>query len=121
MSWLQELGREIRKERLKANLTQEQLAEKLSVKREQLSNYENGKSAPAVNIVTEIAEALGVELTVRGFKITSVGAKKKEDAPVPEQLTLQFGTEHKFRAASVSLTPAEEGQSLMLKVTLLRS
>jgi transcriptional regulator with XRE-family HTH domain len=122
MSWLRELGDQIRSKRLKAGLTQEGLARKLSVTREQLSNYENGKSAPSVNIVTEIAEALGVELVVRGYKITAADVRPSiPPVPKPEQLTLTFGTEHKFRAASVSLTPTTEDDSITLKVTFSRS
>lgn len=122
MSWLLELGSQIRLERRKAGFTQEALAQKLSVTREQLSNYENGKSAPSVNIVTEIAEALGVELVVRGYKIAPADVTPvPRAAPKPEQLTLAFGTEHRFGAASVSLTPATEGDSITLKVTLVRT
>jgi transcriptional regulator with XRE-family HTH domain len=122
MQWLKELGAQIRTARLNAGLTQEALARKLSVTREQLSNYENGKSAPSVNIVTEIAEALRVELVVRGYKIISADVKPSvPPVPKPEQLTLAFGAEHKFRAASVSLTPATQGNSITLKVVLSRS
>src|SRR5436309_284641 len=58
MTWLDELGVQIRTARENSDLTQQELAKSLRIWRAQLSNYETGKSAPTVNVATEIAEAL---------------------------------------------------------------
>lgn len=51
--------REIRKEH---NMTQEELAEKIGVKRSVISKYETGSIAPPLNQLQKISEALSVEV-----------------------------------------------------------
>lgn len=46
-----------------ANLTQDELAEKLSVTRQTVSSWETGRSEPDLASLQALAEALGVELT----------------------------------------------------------
>ena len=55
------LGENIRFYRHKANMTQNQLAEKLELTWEMVSRYERGSSSP-VNRIDAIAEALGVDV-----------------------------------------------------------
>ena len=48
---------ELRKE---SGLTQMELARKLNVKQNTISNWENGKSKPDIIMTTKLAEVLGV-------------------------------------------------------------
>ena len=58
------IGKNIRKLRTAAGLTQDQLAERLFVTRQTVSNWERGTSRPDVDQLEAIAGALGTEMTV---------------------------------------------------------
>ncbi len=121
MNWLRDLGIQIRTARETARLSQEELAEKLSVTRGQLSNYENGKCHPGVNVVTEIAEALDVEFIVRGYCITRNTVRQPSAEPVPEQLCFEFGKERRFPAATVTIQPSRDSIVITTIVSQLAS
>ena len=54
------LGDELRQARLKANLTQEQLAFEAELDRTYISHLENGHKSPTVEVLFRIAAALGI-------------------------------------------------------------
>ena len=94
-------------------MSQEGLSAKVSARfsitRAQISNIERGKSAPAVNIVTEIAEALGTEFLIGGCRIGKCIRQVTGPLTVmPRQLSLEFDVEHKFDSASLKLTSMHE-------------
>jgi transcriptional regulator with XRE-family HTH domain len=107
MTWLQELGNQIRAARQKAELTQGELSKSLSVSRGQLSNYENGKCPPNVNVVTEIAEALDTDFYIRGYRIGRNGISQAPPM-ISEQLCFEFGLEHRFPASTVTIKPSKD-------------
>ncbi len=53
------IGKSIAKRRLAANLTQDQVAEKLGIGYEAVSRIERGKSIPTVIRLVELAEVFG--------------------------------------------------------------
>ncbi len=55
------VGRNIRTVRTRAGVTQDQLAEKLFVSRQTISNYETGRSQPDLDMLVKLAEALGTD------------------------------------------------------------
>ena len=59
---MRDIGKNIKELRQLKNLTQDQLAEKLFVTRQTVSNYETGKSRPDVDMLTRIAETLDADL-----------------------------------------------------------
>lgn len=63
----EEIGKKIRILRKTRGLTQEQLADKLNIKRATISNYEIGRRSPHIKELEEISEALGVNLEYFGF------------------------------------------------------
>jgi transcriptional regulator with XRE-family HTH domain len=63
----EEIGKKIKILRKTRGLTQEQLAEKLNIKRATISNYEIGRRSPHIKELEAIAEALGVNLEYFGF------------------------------------------------------
>jgi transcriptional regulator with XRE-family HTH domain len=108
MTWIEELGKQIRDAREKSGLSQVQLAKSLSVSRPQLSNYENGKSPANFNVVAEIAEALNTEFVVGGCVI------KKRDPLLdkkltPKQLCLEFDVDHVFESTDLRIRPSSSG------------
>ena len=63
----EEIGKKIKILRKTRGLTQQQLADKLRVKRATISNYEIGRRSPHIKELEDIAEALGVNLEYFGF------------------------------------------------------
>lgn len=49
--------------RLKKEMTQDELAERLHVVRQTVSSWETGKTEPGIDTLMEIAEALSVDIT----------------------------------------------------------
>lgn len=64
---LVEVGHLIRETRLKANLTQQELAEKLGVSPATISKYENQGHTVSIGTLSRIAQALELDLLV-GFQ-----------------------------------------------------
>lgn len=54
------VGEAIKKARLKQNLTQEELGEKVGVKRSQICKLENGKSSITLSTMSRVFQALGI-------------------------------------------------------------
>lgn len=52
------IGMNIKKARIQEDLSQESLAEKLHVTRQTVSNWENGKSNPDIEMILQISEVL---------------------------------------------------------------
>ena len=119
MTWQQELGQQIRDARRRAGRTQKELAVHLSVSREQLSNYENGKSAPAVNVVAEIAAALDTQFEIAGCKIAKDDLKRASAPPPEQQLCFAYDTEHRF--TGTTLTIHRGPKSIIIKAVVSRS
>jgi transcriptional regulator with XRE-family HTH domain len=63
----EEIGKKIKILRKTRGLTQQQLADKLKVKRATISNYEIGRRSPHIKELEDISEALGVNLEYFGF------------------------------------------------------
>lgn len=54
------VGEAIKKARLKQNLTQEELGERVGVKRAQICKLENGKSSITLSTMARVFKALGI-------------------------------------------------------------
>ena len=61
---MRDIGKNIRSLREGKNLTQDQLAEKLFVTRQTVSNYETGRSRPDIDMLLKIAEVLDVDIHI---------------------------------------------------------
>ena len=59
-----ELGKQIRKYRIEGNLSQEELADKVFVSRQTISNWENDKNYPDINSLVLMSEVFHVSLDV---------------------------------------------------------
>lgn len=88
----EEIGKKIKILRKTRGLTQEQLADKLRVKRATISNYEIGRRSPHIKELEDIAAALGVGLEyfgVGGSAAVDLVARAKvlfeSDAPAEEK------------------------------------
>ena len=58
---MRDIGKNIKDLRILAKLTQEELAGKLFVTRQTVSNYENGKSRPDVDMIVKIGQILNAD------------------------------------------------------------
>lgn len=59
---MRDIGKNIKDLRQARNMTQEELAEKLFVTRQTVSNYETGKSRPDIDMLLKIAEVLDTDI-----------------------------------------------------------
>lgn len=69
-----DVGKNIKKIRKEKNLTQDELAKRLHCTRQTVSNYENGKSEPGIDLLIEIAGVLEVQINDLIY-----GPKKREN------------------------------------------
>lgn len=59
---MRDIGKNIRQLRMKRNMTQDELAERLFVTRQTVSNYETGKSRPDVEMLVKISEVMDTDI-----------------------------------------------------------
>jgi transcriptional regulator with XRE-family HTH domain len=66
-----EIGKQIFEARIRKGLTQEQLAEKISLKRTSITNIEKGKQQLLVHMLIKIAKELDVDVNILIPKISN--------------------------------------------------
>ena len=59
---MRDIGKNIKNFRLQNNMSQEEMAEKLFVTRQTISNYETGKSRPDIDTLVRIADIYGTDV-----------------------------------------------------------
>lgn len=59
---MRDIGKNIKDLRIRKKLTQDELAEKLFVTRQTVSNYETGKSRPDIDMLMQIAEVMDADI-----------------------------------------------------------
>lgn len=77
-----QIGKNIRDLRNEKSMTQDQLAETLHVTRQAVSNWENGKTEPGIDTLTQIAELfdVSIERVLYGQKKSKVHVSVKNSA-----------------------------------------
>ena len=75
---MRDIGKNIKTLRTKKNMTQDELAEKLFVTRQTVSNYETGRSRPDVDMLAKIAEVLETDANTVIYGLQVQPDKKKE-------------------------------------------
>lgn len=59
---MRQIGKNIKKHRMEKGMTQDQLAEKLNVTRQAVSNWENGKTQPNIETLTALGKHFGISV-----------------------------------------------------------
>ncbi len=72
------IAKNIRLLRTAQNMTQDQLAERLHVTRQTVSNYETGKSQPDIDTIVRLAEALQADPNTLIYGIPKLPNRKRE-------------------------------------------
>lgn len=75
---MRDIGRNIRDLRLRKGLTQEELASRLFVTRQTVSNYENGKTRPDVDMIIKLGELLDADANAVIYGLPSDGGRRRE-------------------------------------------
>ena len=92
------IGQRIREARRKAGLSQEALADKISVNRSYLSLVENGKSSPTFEFVEKIAQ--GIDLRVEDITLGEQGRylvyDAEDEAPMYDGLSELLQDHHQM-------------------------
>lgn len=73
---MRDIGKNIKTLRIQQNMTQDELAEKLFVTRQTISNYETGRSRPDVEMLAKIAEALETDANTVIYGVTPASGKE---------------------------------------------
>ena len=76
--FMRDIGKNIKDLRIANGLTQDQLAEKLFVTRQTVSNYENGKSRPDIDMLAKISDVLECDVDSILYGTPSNSNKKRE-------------------------------------------
>lgn len=76
---MRDIGKNIKQLRIRKNMTQDELAERLFVTRQTVSNYETGKSKPDVEMLVRIAEIFqtDVQQLIYGGQSASEASQKR--------------------------------------------
>ena len=75
---MRDIGKNIKSLRIKENLTQEELADKLFVTRQMVSNYENGKTRPDVDMIIKIGEVLNADANTVIYGLPTAGDRMRD-------------------------------------------
>ncbi len=75
---MRDIGKNIRDLREAAGLKQEELAEKLFVTRQTVSNYETGKTRPDVEMIGRLAEVLGTDANTVFYGPIDSAARRRQ-------------------------------------------
>lgn len=75
---MRDIGKNIRDLRSKRNMTQDELAEKLFVTRQTVSNYETGRSRPDLDMLVKIAEVLECDTNAILFGTPIIQKRERE-------------------------------------------
>jgi transcriptional regulator with XRE-family HTH domain len=98
MDWKKELGSQLREGRRDLFCNQEELCAKAGLHVNSISRYENGQSAPELDILIRLARALErEEFIVENHSITIKPLSPSTDKlREPRQLRLEYGKEYVF-------------------------
>lgn len=90
---MRDIARNIRSLREEKKLSQDQLAEKLFVTRQTVSNYETGRSRPDVEMLMRIAEALDVDVNtvIYGAELSPEQRLERKTLVIAFGITLGLG------------------------------
>lgn len=75
---MRDIGKNIRDLRQQKGMTQEELAEKLYVTRQTISNYEQGKTRPDIDMLVNISSILDVDINVILYGIPPCEDRRKK-------------------------------------------
>jgi len=75
---MRDIGKNIREQRVKKNMTQDELAESLFVTRQTVSNYETGKSRPDIDMLVKIAELMDCDVNTILYGIPTETDRSRE-------------------------------------------
>ena len=75
---MRDIGKNIRDLRQARNMTQDDLAERLFVTRQTVSNYETGRTKPDVDMLVRIAEVLEIDINALLYGLPQPPERKRE-------------------------------------------
>lgn len=75
---MRDIGKNIKQLRQMKNMTQDELAEKLFVTRQTISNYEIGRTRPDIDMLTKMAEVLDADVHAVLYGLPEPISRKKE-------------------------------------------
>ena len=115
------IGERIRALRLDAGMTQEELAQRIGLKKQNISRYENSRVEPNIRTAKRIAEALGVSLEEMAVGITVPETPISSDLEQYSSAAILTEDEQELLAKYQQLTELNKGRVLQQIATLIES
>ena len=115
------IGERIRALRLDAGMTQEELAQRIGLKKQNISRYENSRVEPNIRTAKRIAEALGVSLEEMAVGVTVSETPISSDLEQDSSAAILTEDEQELLAKYQQLTELNKGRVLQQIDTLIES
>lgn len=115
------IGERIRALRLDAGMTQEELAQRIGLKKQNISRYENSRVEPNIRTAKRIAEALGVSLEEMAVGVTVSETPISSDLEQYSSAAILTEDEQELLAKYQQLTELNKGRVLQQIDTLIES
>ncbi|WP_290870822.1 pentapeptide repeat-containing protein [Flavobacterium sp.] len=91
------IGNKIAEARKKSNLSQAELANKISISPQAVGKWERGESMPDITTLNRLAEIFGLDLNYFSDSFQSITNERENDKTLPEQPNEQLTSEPKKR------------------------
>jgi transcriptional regulator with XRE-family HTH domain len=117
-TWIKELGRELRKLRVTAGVSQGDLAKRIQKSRFTVNKYEHGETSPPVETLARICEVLGATSFVIYGQRFNIELDKglRQPRSVPKQLRLKLGIVCTTDQAAIVVPSSQRGNRLEVEV-----
>lgn len=115
------IGERIRALRLDAGMTQEELAQRIGLKKQNISRYENSRVEPNIRTAKRIAEALGVSLEEMAVGVTVSETPFSSELDQFSSAAILTEDEQELLAKYQQLTELNKGRVLQQIDTLIES
>ena len=100
---MRDIGKNIKRLRLRQRMTQDELAERLFVTRQTISNYETGKSKPDVEMLAKISEIFKIDVQQLIYGLQPIDTDRQK-----ERLIISTGIAAVFLVIFILICPAAE-------------
>jgi len=115
------IGERIRALRLDAGMTQEELAQRIGLKKQNISRYENSRVEPNIRTAKRIAEALGVSLEEMAVGVTVAETPISSELEQSSSAAILTEDEQELLAKYQQLTELNKGRVLQQIDTLIEN
>jgi transcriptional regulator with XRE-family HTH domain len=112
------IGEVVRQARKEQKLTQQQLADRIGLRRQMINRYENGRDAPTAENLGKILKCLriGIDLPGYDYRLTAEALERPREADrrLPQQLSLELDKSTEVSNANVWILPRRNSIEIVI-------